>query len=64
MKMEIVEEFVNGFCKAQNQSRMVLCEYQLEPDGSRTFLESDCAYGSCSHSRQCQLMAQAISEER
>lgn len=62
--MEIIEEFVNGFCKAQNQSRMVLCEYRQEPDGSRTFLESDCAYGMCSHSRQCQLMAQAIENGR
>lgn len=62
--MEIVEEFVNGFCKAQNQSRMVLCEFREEPDGTRTFLESDCAFGKCSHSRQCQLMAQVVSPEK
>lgn len=55
--MEIIEEFINGFCKAQNQSRMVLCEFQVEEDGTKTFLESDCAYGTCSYSRQCQLMA-------
>ena len=42
--MDIVEEFINGFCKAQNQS----------------FLDSDCAYGMCSHSRECLLMAQAM----
>lgn len=58
--MEITEAFVSGFCKAQNQSRMVLCEYRQEPDGTKTFLESDCAYGTCSHSRQCALMEQAI----
>ena len=56
--MEITEEFVNGFCKAQNQSRMVLCEFRQEPDGSRTFLEADCAFGACPHTRDCQLMAQ------
>lgn len=60
--MEIVEEFVNGFCKEQNQSRIVLCEYRREPDGTRTFLESDCAYGNCIHSGQCQLMARAVSQ--
>lgn len=61
--MKIEEEVVNGFCKAQNQSRMVFCEYRREPDGTRTFLESDCAYGSCEYSRQCQLMARAVADD-
>lgn len=56
--MEIIEEFVNGFCKAQNQSRMVLCEFRQEADGSRSFLEADCAFGVCPHTKDCQLMSQ------
>lgn len=65
--MEITEEFFNGFCKAQNQPRMVLCEFQTDSDGQKHFLGSDCAYGKCSHSHQCQLMAEALqsaSEEK
>lgn len=61
--MEIVEEFYNGFCKAQNQSRMVICEFQVEEDGSRTLLDSDCAYGACPHSSYCVLMSQAVKPE-
>ncbi len=60
--MEIIEEFVNGFCKAQNQTRMVICEFEKSDDGTRIFLESDCAYGACPHSAECTLMkgAQAL----
>lgn len=33
--MDIEESFVSGFCKAQNQTRMVICEFeksQTEPE--------------------------------
>lgn len=58
--MEIEETFVTGFCKAQNQTRMVVCEWEQKPDGSREFLDSDCAYGACPHSGDCLLMRQAL----
>ncbi|MDD2957244.1 MAG: ubiquinone biosynthesis protein UbiE [Lachnospiraceae bacterium] len=56
----MTEEFFNGFCKAQNQSRMVICEFEIASDGKRSFIESDCAYGACSHSAECLLMKQAL----
>ncbi|MCD8396428.1 MAG: ubiquinone biosynthesis protein UbiE [Lachnospiraceae bacterium] len=52
------EIFISGFCKRQNQTRTVLCEYEVAADGSRILLESDCDYGRCEHSRDCMLMAQ------
>ena len=58
--MEITEEFVSGFCKAQNQTRMVICEYRQEAGGTRIFLDSDCAYGACPHSGECVLMKEAV----
>ncbi|MDO5346383.1 MAG: ubiquinone biosynthesis protein UbiE [Lachnospiraceae bacterium] len=57
--MDIGETFVTGFCKAQNQTRMVVLEFEQKEDGTRVFLDSDCAYGKCPHSRDCLLMAQA-----
>lgn len=32
---DIIEEFASGFCKAQNQTRMVMCELKVLPDGDR-----------------------------
>ncbi|MCD8104269.1 MAG: hypothetical protein LUF35_04535 [Lachnospiraceae bacterium] len=55
--MEETEEFVSGFCKKQNQTRMVLCEFGLVGDGRRVLLAADCAYGMCEYSRACTLMA-------
>lgn len=55
---EITEEFISGFCKAQNQTRMVICEIEQMEDGSRQLLSSDCAYGKCEHSQNCLLMRQ------
>ncbi|MCC8103357.1 MAG: ubiquinone biosynthesis protein UbiE [Clostridiales bacterium] len=53
------EAFISGFCKRQNQTRTVYCEYEAAEDGSRRLLDSDCDYGSCEHSHNCTLMAQA-----
>ena len=58
--MEVIEEFINGFCKAQNQSRMVICEFREEADGTRTFLDSDCGHSICPHSRECLLMGKIL----
>ena len=54
----ITEEFISGFCKAQNQTRMVVCELEKMEDGSIKLLSSDCAYGKCEHSKDCLLMGQ------
>lgn len=57
---EILEEFFSGFCKAQNQTRTVFCEFEVKEDGSRKLLSSDCAYGKCQHSKDCKLMGSAF----
>lgn len=54
----ITEEIVSGFCKLQNQTRMVICEVEQKEDGGRELISSDCAYGKCEHSRDCLLMGQ------
>ena len=41
----IVEEFVTGYCRAIDKSRIVLVE-----DG-----EADCAYEGCPHKEQCEI---------
>lgn len=60
MEENITEEFVSGFCKVQNQSRMVICEVQTHEDGTKEVLSSDCAWGKCEHSRTCLLMGQIL----
>lgn len=51
------EEFVSGFCKAQNQTRRVLCEFKIRPDGEKELVSADCAFGRCPHSGSCLLMS-------
>ena len=55
---DVDEMFVSGFCKMQNQSRMVICEVRTRDDGTKEILSSDCAWGTCEHSRTCLLMGQ------
>ncbi len=54
------EQFVSGFCKAQNQSRMVECIFEVAADGSRRLTETDCAYGNCPHTDDCLLMKNVL----
>ena len=56
----ITEEFISGFCKTQNQTRMVVCEIEHRADGSSVLVSTDCAYGKCEHSRDCLLVRQII----
>lgn len=60
MEEKITEEFVSGFCKVQNQTRMVICELEELPDGTKKLLSSDCAYGKCEHTGDCLLMGQLM----
>lgn len=60
--MEFTEEFISGFCKAQNQSRTVLCEFEVAPDGSRQMVSCDCAFGKCQHTKDCLLMKSYCSD--
>ena len=53
---EIEEAFFSGFCKAQNQSRTVLCEVIKKQDKVTQILSTDCSYGPCPHSKACLLL--------
>lgn len=50
-----MEEMVQGYCRASDQSRIVTCEY-IEKDGKNVLEYTDCAYGTCVHSKTCKLM--------
>ncbi len=54
----VTEEFLTGFCKLQNQTRIVICEVEKRSDGRQELISSDCCYGKCEHSKDCLLMGQ------
>ena len=49
------EEFISGYCRTQDQSRMVAIEIE---DGQ---VDADCSYGSCPYEDKCTI-AQRIRE--
>lgn len=63
MSEQITELFVSGFCKLQNQTRMVICEVEEQSNGTKQLISSDCAYGRCEHTGDCRLMGQVTGTE-
>ena len=61
--MMIDELFLSGFCKAQNQTRTVLCEVEVSADGGRKIVSADCAYPDCAHSRECVVYREFTTEQ-
>jgi hypothetical protein len=59
MKAKIREEFFSGFCREQNQTRMVACEFEELEDGSIRLYSSDYSYGECTFTGDCLLMKEA-----
>ena len=49
------EEFISGYCRTQDQSRMVAVELE---DGN---VDVDCGYGNCPYADRCTI-AQRIEE--
>lgn len=47
----IKEVFISGYCRVQDQSRMV----EVEVDGTQ--VEADCCYGSCAYEQNCTVAA-------
>lgn len=45
------EVFISGYCRVQDQSRMV----EVEVDGTQ--VEADCCYGSCAYEQSCTVAA-------
>ncbi len=55
--MEEREVFYNGFCRAQNQGRMVACVY-VKGKGGWVLDEADCAYEKCPNREACEIARQ------
>lgn len=55
--MEEKEMFYNGFCRAQNQGRMVACVY-VKAGGAWVLDEADCAYEKCPNREVCEVARQ------
>lgn len=55
--MEEKEVFYNGFCRTQNQGRMVACVY-VKTEGDWRLGEADCAYEKCPHREACEIARQ------
>ncbi len=56
---EIIEEMVQGYCRASDHSRIITCEVN-ETNGERVLEYTDCAYGKCVHSKTCKLMEEVF----
>ncbi|MGM9641546.1 MAG: hypothetical protein ACI3V3_09310 [Faecousia sp.] len=48
------EKMISGYCRTQDQSRMVLVEYE-----AGTLVDVDCCYGDCPFQGSCEI-AKAI----
>ena len=46
------ETFLSGFCRQEDNTRMVAVEYEENP---RTLLEIDCCYENCVHRGSCEI---------
>ncbi len=44
----LLEKFISGYCRVQDQSRMVQVELE-----DQTLLSVDCTYGKCVYQSQC-----------
>lgn len=57
--VEIIEEFISGFCRTNNLTRTVECEYECMPDGTRALVSFECNYEKCPNSGACLIYKQA-----
>ena len=55
--MDEKEVFFNGFCRCQNQGRIVLCVY-VKAQGQWQIDEIDCGYLDCPHQDSCEIAKQ------
>lgn len=52
---EIFEEMVQGYCRTSDQPRILTFEYSKK-NGENVLEYTDCAYGTCVHSKTCKLI--------
>lgn len=53
------EKSFSGFCRACDQTRIVLCEFSCH-DGKQEVIDSGCGFPDCPHTASCTI-AQEIS---
>ena len=59
---EIIEEFVNGYCKNYDMVRNSICEFVQDETGIH-FDNVDCDYGVCPYSKGCEMMKKVFEIE-
>lgn len=58
MSGAVTEQFISGFCKSQNQTRTVLCEYEQMEAGC-ALISMDCFFEGCEHYAACVIAREA-----
>lgn len=61
---EVIEAFISGFCRSNNETRTVACEYERQPDGSLKLTEFDCNHEACPNSAACLIYKEALEREQ
>ena len=56
-RMDEKEVFFNGFCRCQNQGRIVLCVY-VKAQGQWQIDEIDCGFLNCPNQDSCEIAKQ------
>lgn len=59
--MEIQEKMISGYCRSQNRSNTVCCEYEVKEDGWKLAF-ADCGFRKCIHFADCVIMQEARAE--
>ena len=59
---EIIEEFVNGYCRNYDMARSAICEFIKDENGIH-FDRVDCDYGPCPYGDDCEMMKKVFTIE-
>jgi len=59
-----IYEFVSGYCRANDNSRLAECTFFREPDGRLKLDSMDCDYGQCAYSDECTVAKAALEMEK
>lgn len=59
---DIIEEIFTGYCKSNNSTQTIICEYEQLPYGLSLFSVS-CNYKNCVHANSCTVIQLALKKE-
>ena len=60
---DIEEYFFSGYCKARNQTRLMTCEYSVQPYGLCLEQILGCDLGTCQYNKDCTIVKMALEKE-